>query len=137
MAGPSAAETAAKAAAEAQVKANEDLLRKQQAAVTESAASATVVVHGREGGAYAISGVGFGGSKGTLTIGGRPIDITRWEDHTIRGVLPVGVRGLVELKTDSGTRYGAYPAPPPVPTATKVEVTVPVVTVPEKVAEKK
>jgi len=109
-----AAETAAKAAAEKQVQKHEEDLKKQQTAVVESAESATVVVHGREGGAFSIEGSGFG-SKGTLSIGGQVIPTTRWDDRSIRGILPVGTRGIVELKTSNGTRYGAYPAPAPVP----------------------
>ncbi len=130
-----AAETAAKAAAEKQVQENDDRLKKEQTAAVQSAASATVVVHGREGGAYAIEGSGFGGSKGTLTIGNQDIPITRWEDRTIRGILPVGVRGLVELKTSSGVRYGAYPAPP-APVVTTVTTTT-VEKTPVPVVEKK
>jgi hypothetical protein len=106
-----AQEQAAKDAAEKQAKANEDQLKKDQLAASDAAAAEPIVLHGRPGEAFSIDGSGFGASKGTLKIGDRMIDTTRWDDTHVRGLLPLGVRGVVELTTASGVRHGVYPSP--------------------------
>lgn len=80
------------------------------------------------GGPFSITGPGLG-NGGVLTIGGREIPTTRWDDRSIRGELPPATKGDVVLKTDSGTRRGTFP--PPKPVVAKVTTTT-VETVPSK-----
>lgn len=115
-------EQAAKDAAEKQAKANEDQAQKDQRAAADIAASEPIVLHGRPGGAFSIEGSGFGGSKGTLKVGDQVITTTRWDDNHIRGILPIGVRGVVELSTSAGLRHGVYPSPKKVVTTTTTTV---------------
>lgn len=89
--------------------AEKQMLEDQKTAAAELAKT-PVVVSGRAGGAFSIEGPGLG-SSGHLTIGGRPISTTRWDDRSIRGVLPPAVKGAVVLTTDSGVRHGTFPAP--------------------------
>lgn len=73
-----------------------------------------IVLSGLSPGVFCINGSGFGPS-GSLTIGGVAItNITRWEDETVRGALPAGMKGQVVLTPSNGkpTRYGHYPELP-------------------------
>lgn len=91
---------------------NETVEADQKAREEELARQPINVVGSTMGGPFTIGGVGFG-SSGTLTIGGREIPTTRWDDNQIRGVLPPGVKGDVVIKTGSGERHGTFPTPPP------------------------
>lgn len=73
-----------------------------------------VVIHGSAGGAFSINGPGLG-TGGTLTVGGQAIPTPRWEDRTIRGVMPPDAQGEVVLTTPNGVRRGTFPyVSPPV-----------------------
>jgi hypothetical protein len=98
-------------------KANEAQLAADQRAKAAHVNAQEVVIVGVEGSAFNINGVGFGGS-GLLTIGGRPIPTTKWDDTKIRGQLPYGVAGAVVLTTSTGVRHGVFPHVPPVVTKT-------------------
>ena len=103
---------AAQATANAKlVKAAEDQAAKDKLAADAANAKKSVIIVGRSGGAFNIDGEGFGNS-GTLTIGGRQITLTAWQDTRVKGQLPVDVRGAVVLQTESGiVRHGVYPTP--------------------------
>lgn len=97
-------------------KTTQDTAAAQKAAADIAVANKTlaekpVVVVGTDGGPFNIDGEGFG-SSGTLTIGGQQIKTTRWNDKSIKGTLPKGVKGAVVLQTGSGVRHGVFPAPP-------------------------
>ena len=65
-----------------------------------------------DGLAFNINGPGLG-LPGRLTIGGQDIPTTRWEDRTVRGQIPEGVRGEVVLMSGDGiVRKGHYPSVP-------------------------
>lgn len=96
-----------KAAAADQKAAEQQMLADQKAAANELLKT-PVIIAGTAGSAFSIDGPGLGDS-GTLTIGGRVIPTTRWEDRTIRGQLPQGVRGDVVLTTPTGVRKGVFP----------------------------
>ncbi len=66
-----------------------------------------LVVIGEPGGPFNIRSSGLG-PKGSITIGGIPAKITRWDDMQIRGVLPVGATGDVAV---NGIKRGTYPHP--------------------------
>lgn len=89
---------------------NEEQAKKDQLAAADQRANEPVVVIGRAGMAFTIDGPGLG-SGGTLTIGGRPIPTTRWDDRSIRGTLPPGVSGDVVLNANGVTRRGTFPTP--------------------------
>lgn len=65
-------------------------------------------------GLFNISGPGLG-KPGILTIGGREVRTTRWDDRTIRGEIPEEFKGEVILTNAAGlVRKGVYPYVPPV-----------------------
>jgi hypothetical protein len=103
-------------------KAYEEQLKKDQLAAAAEVLKTPVVIHGREGIGFSIDGPGLG-SSGTLTIGGRVIPTTRWDDRAIRGILPHGVRGAISLHTQNGVRTGVFPTPPPPVVTTTTTVT--------------
>lgn len=113
---PATPQTAAdKAAADKlaaeQTRAREEQIKKDQLAQAQQKNSEEIRIVGVAGGPFNITGAGFGAS-GTLTVGGREIPTTRWDDNSIRGTLPPGVKGAVVLKTSSGERKGTFPSPP-------------------------
>ena len=115
---------AADVQAAADKKAQEQMAADQRAAA-EDRNKQPVLVVGAPGSVFSISGAGFGGSKGKLTIGGREVEITRWQDNSIKGLLPPAVKGAVELTTSSGVRKGIFPPPaPPVAVVTTTVTTV-------------
>jgi hypothetical protein len=67
-----------------------------------------IVLEGSPGGPFNINGEGFG-TFGTLTIGGFAVKTTAWNDTRIKGMVPVGANGEVQLVTASGVRTGVYP----------------------------
>ncbi len=125
MADPTPAEKAAadKAAEDKKAaEANEKQLLADQKAAAEELAKTPVVVVGRAGGAFSIDGPGLG-SSGILTIGGRQVVTTRWDDRSVRGILPAGIKGDVVLSNAAGTRKGVFPTPPPKEVTTTTTVT--------------
>lgn len=56
---------------------------------------------GRAGEPFSVSGEGFG-SSGSLTIGGTPIETSRWNDRSVKGFVPVGAKGAIVLTTTTG-----------------------------------
>lgn len=107
-----ATDKAAADKAAADKRAGEQQAKDQRAGAEELAKTPVIVVgDAKLGGPFSISGSGFGGSKGTLTIGGRVFDTTRWNDVSVKGQLPPGVRGDVVLTTSSGVRRGVFPHP--------------------------
>lgn len=66
-----------------------------------------VVIDGGPG-PFCIYDAGLG-SSGTLTIGGTAVEISRWDEKNIRGVIPEGVKGDVVLTTEHGVRRGVFP----------------------------
>lgn len=92
---------------------------KDHKAAADAANAVPVVVTGDPilGGPANIYGSGFG-SKGGLTIGGRPIDTSVWTDTRIHFNLPPGVKGDVVLTTGEGVRRGTFPHVPPTVTET-------------------
>jgi hypothetical protein len=92
-----------------------DQIAADQKAAADEAAKQPVVIVGAAGGPFNVGGSGFGGSKGSLVIGGRAVHITRWNDTSIKGTLPLGVKGDVVLTTAEGqVRHGKFPHVPPV-----------------------
>lgn len=78
--------------------------------VAELSQQPVVIVGGP--GVFNINGPGLGKS-GRLTIGGHDVPTTRWEDRTVRGEIPDGLKGEVVLETSDGViRKGVYPAAP-------------------------
>lgn len=69
----------------------------------------SIVLVGTPGGVFNIraSGLGLGG---TMTVGGIPVKITRWDDQQIRGVLPPNAAGDVML---NGVKRGVFPVAKP------------------------
>ena len=66
-----------------------------------------VVIEGGPG-AFCIYGPALG-TAGTLTINGVYIKTTRWDDLSVRGVLPEGLRGEIVLtRADGVVRKGVY-----------------------------
>jgi len=122
---------AEKAAADkaAQDKKAEEQAAKDQRAEAEANAKIPVVIVGdsKSGGPFNIYGSGFGASKGSLTIGGRTIDITEWDDVRIHGDTPPNTKGDVVLTTGNGVRRGVFPhvEPTVVKTTTTVVETKP------------
>lgn len=106
---PQAAKDADKVAA--------DKLQQQQRLAAEQQNTAEVRIVGQPGGPFSIDGADFG-QPGELLIGGVRIDVTRWNDNSIKGVLPRGIKGDVLLKTSTGVRRGTYPPKPIVATTT-------------------
>ena len=105
-----AASVAADEAAAKLAKANEAQIAADQKAAEEAVLKTPVIINGRAGGAFSIDGPGLGAS-GTLFIAGRVIPTTRWDDNSIRGILPPNVAGPIRLQTDKGDRTGVFPTP--------------------------
>lgn len=76
-----------------------------------------IVVTGRPGGLFNIDGSGFGEKAGSLLIGDRVIETTRWNDRSIKGMLPADLpeTGTVEVRTINGKLTGKWPSPRPAP----------------------
>lgn len=68
-----------------------------------------VVIIGAAPGPFNIEGSGFGDS-GQLAIGGVAVPTTKWSDTKIKGQLPAGISGIVELRTPTGVRTGLFGA---------------------------
>lgn len=69
------------------------------------------------GGPFTIYGTGFG-TQGVLKVAGQIIKTTRWTDHSIKGSMPAGLKGDVELSIASGVRHGKWPYVRPTVTKT-------------------
>lgn len=68
-----------------------------------------ITISGRAGGVFNINGSGFGDSdgkprfvpRGVVTLNGHPVEITRWNDTSIKGFLPDDATdGEVEIRVD-------------------------------------
>lgn len=93
-------------------KAEADKAAKQRLVERAAEFSKIPIVIVGDNSAFNIDGPGLG-VGGRLTIGGHDIHTTRWEDRTIRGQIPEGVKGEVVLtSTDGIVRKGVYPSPP-------------------------
>lgn len=71
-----------------------------------------VTVVGRPGGPFNIEGEGFG-TGGSVVIAGRTVEITRWNDRSVKGMLPADLpaTGDVTLTPAGGTPFtGKWPA---------------------------
>lgn len=95
--------------------ADEDL--KAQRTVAQSQ---DVIVVGKPGGPFNITGAGFGSQgrqaepwPGQLLIAGRAVPITSWRDTSIKGTLPPDLpeKGDVQLTIGDRTLKGTWPAP--------------------------
>jgi len=106
------AEKAAKEAADKKAAEQEKAQQEEQRRAAEELEKQPIYVVGIPGGVFAIDGPGLG-SSGTLKIGGQQVQTTRWGDNSVRGILPVGVKGTVELDYGGGKRFGVYPSKPP------------------------
>lgn len=121
----------------AQDKKDSDRIAADQKAAADERTKDPVHVSGDPvaGGPFAIYGVGLG-SSGTLTIGGKDVKITSWNESRVKGTLPPNTKGDVVLSTGTGVRHGVFPSPPQVvgKRTTVTEETVPLaqVTAPQK-----
>lgn len=105
-----AASKEADEAAQKAAKAAEDQALADQKELVATQLKTPVIIEGRAGGAFSITGEGFGDS-GVLFIGGRVIPTTRWDNMSIRGTLPPGIKGPIRLQTANGDRHGEFPTP--------------------------
>ncbi len=89
----------------------------QKAAVDESNKVEVVIEGDPKGGLFTITGENLG-SQGALTVAGQTIKTTSWDNRRIKGVMPAGLKGDVELKGAFGVRHGKWPHVRPVVTKT-------------------
>lgn len=118
MADPTPAEKAAAEKAKEVAKGAPETTAEQDAKAVKAAATTTkpvpVAVVGRPGGPFTIDGTGFGNAMGSVSISGRTVEITRWKDTSIKGMLPADLApGDVVVKSVSGELKGKWPPDPP------------------------
>jgi hypothetical protein len=71
-----------------------------------------VQISGVAGGPFNIEGKGYGTTAGTVIISGRVLPTTSWQDHVIKGMLPMDLPpGPVSVKTATGEWTGVWPMP--------------------------
>ena len=93
-----------KAEAAAKVKLAEEAAAKKDAE-DKKAADGPIYIEGLAGEVFNVRGDGFGAS-GSMTVGGTPVKITRWDDKNIRGTLPADAKGAVSI---NGKDRGVFP----------------------------
>jgi hypothetical protein len=73
-------------------------------------ANAPISLKARAGYPFNLEGRGFGNEKGVLTVNGRTLETSRWNDRSVKGQLPHDIEsGEVTLRTASGhERKGTF-----------------------------
>lgn len=102
----------AKYTASPETTADQDKKQADQFAAEQARQQGGLTIIGRPGGPFNIDGVGFGDGKGELRVGNRTIDVTRWNDKSIKGTLPADIGdGDIYLRTAGGAELkGKYSA---------------------------
>lgn len=82
----------------------------QQAGIPEG----QIVVSGRAGGPFMIQGADFGMVPGTVVVGDRNVEVTRWNNRSIKGMMPQDIRpGNVTVKVGDKTYTTKWPPQQP------------------------